>query len=103
MSAKKVTRNALQVLIVMVRNPEKQQYALELSRDAEVSVGSIYAVLARLEQQRLVDSKTEDIDPAAEGRPARRYYKLTAEGLTFAREELRKAQKMMAFGGAVNA
>ncbi|GGL15445.1 hypothetical protein GCM10010844_37870 [Deinococcus radiotolerans] len=87
----------------MARHPEKHQYALELSRDAEVNVGTIYAVLARLEQQGLVSSTVEGIDPIAEGRPARRYYLLTAEGLAAAREEIRKTQRLMTLGGRINA
>ena len=36
-------------------------------------------------------SRWEDIDPRAEGRPARRYYQLTSDGLALARAALARA------------
>jgi PadR family transcriptional regulator PadR len=36
-------------------------------------------------------SRWEEIDPRAEGRPARRYYRLTPDGLELARSALTRA------------
>ncbi|QPP05269.1 tyrosine-type recombinase/integrase [Streptomyces bathyalis] len=50
--------------------------------------GSLYPVLARLERAGWLRSCREAIDPGAEGRPQRRYYELTPDGLVEARREL---------------
>lgn len=97
----RITRNILQVFVIMLRNPAGQHYALELSRDAKVSVGTIYSVLARLEQHGLVVGTFEDIDPAAAGRPARRYYTFTPEGRRLAHAEVAAVQAAFAPGGTL--
>ncbi len=43
--------------------------------------GSLYPSLAKLEQAGWIVGERESIDPREEGRPARRYYMLTAEVL----------------------
>jgi DNA-binding PadR family transcriptional regulator len=48
-------------------------------------------MLARLQQEGLVDSEWEDARPDAAGRPPRKYYRLTAEGARVARLELAQA------------
>lgn len=44
--------------------------------------GSLYPALAKLERAGWIVGEREPIDPREEGRPARRYYMLTAEGAT---------------------
>jgi PadR family transcriptional regulator PadR len=48
-------------------------------------------MLARLQQEGLVDSEWEEQRPDAGGRPPRKYYRLTAEGARVARLELARA------------
>jgi len=43
----------------------------------KIREGNVYPILARLQQEKLVESYTE---PSADG-PPRKYFKLTAEGL----------------------
>jgi DNA-binding PadR family transcriptional regulator len=50
--------------------------------------GKLYPILARLTRAGWLDRKPEDIDPAAEGRPARYHYSLTELGTENARLEL---------------
>jgi DNA-binding PadR family transcriptional regulator len=50
-----------------------------------------HPILARLEGVGWLTSRWEDIDPRAEGRPARRYYQLTPNGLELARAALASA------------
>ena len=40
-----------------------------------------------------VESRWEEVDPREEGRPARRYYRLTASGVSLAREALARAYR----------
>jgi hypothetical protein len=48
-------------------------------------------ILARLETVGWLTSRWEDIDPRAEGRPTRRYYQLTPNGIELARAALARA------------
>ena len=76
------------VLRVFLDDPSTQCYGLELMKATGLPSGSLYPVLARLERAGWVRSVREEIDPAVEGRPARRYYQLTPDGLASARVEL---------------
>ncbi len=63
-------------------------------KTTRLSSGTLYPILQRLEQAGWVEAHWEDVDPVAEARPARRYYRLTADGATAARTaitELRAA------------
>ena len=53
---------------------------LELARGRSVSVGSVYAALERLEAKSLVESTLGDPTPERGGK-AKRYFKITKEGL----------------------
>jgi DNA-binding PadR family transcriptional regulator len=64
----------------LLREPGREFYGLELSEETGLQPGTAYPILLRLEQEGWVTSRWEDIDPRAEKRPARRYYRLTASG-----------------------
>jgi DNA-binding PadR family transcriptional regulator len=51
----------------------------------------VHPILARLEGRGWLDSRWEEIDPTVEGRPARRYYRLTADGAEAAHQALASA------------
>jgi PadR family transcriptional regulator PadR len=55
-------------------------YGLELMDRTGLKSGTLYPVLARLEQAEWISSTWEDADPRDAGRPRRRYYELTALG-----------------------
>src|SRR2546422_38558 len=75
-----MTRNTERVLAEFLRDPTKPRYGLEISKGGGLSRRTIYPILARLEAAGWIASEWEQIDPSVERRPARRYYKLTAEG-----------------------
>lgn len=79
---------ALRVLGLMLEDPAADHYGLDLSRRAGVLTGTIYPLLRRLEERGWLESSTEPIDAALEGRPARRLYRLTGAGEHGARAEL---------------
>ena len=57
------------------------QYGFDIIDRTELPSGTVYPALGRLERDGLVKSSWEhEPDAHAEGRPARRYYKLTAAG-----------------------
>ena len=56
-------------------------YGFDIMDTTGLASGTVYPVLSRLQRDALVESSWEDEGPATdEGRPARRYYKLTPEG-----------------------
>jgi PadR family transcriptional regulator PadR len=79
-----------QLLAVMLRKPRSWHYGYEISKDTRLSSGTLYPLLIRLSDQGLLESHWQE--PEREGKPPRHAYRLTPEGLAFARtvEELRK-------------
>lgn len=58
------------------------QYGFDIIDQTGLPSGTVYPALGRLERDGLVKSAWENEHEAhAEGRPARRYYKLTAAGV----------------------
>jgi PadR family transcriptional regulator, regulatory protein PadR len=81
----KMTRQTLQILSALVEDPEREWYGLELSGRSGLKTGSIYPILGRLLESGWLERHWEDVDPAAEGRPRRRLYRLTRVGERSAR------------------
>jgi PadR family transcriptional regulator, regulatory protein PadR len=79
------------VLQALLTNPTKELYGVEIGTAAGLPSGTVHPILARLETVGWLTSRWEDIDPRAEGRPARRYYQLTPNGLALARAALARA------------
>ncbi|GAA2427888.1 hypothetical protein GCM10010191_46010 [Actinomadura vinacea] len=81
------------VLRALLRNPAHEMYGRQLADETGLMPGTTHPILLRLEQAGWVTSRKEDIDPHAEGRPARRYYRLTATGAAQAGAALAKARR----------
>src|SRR5918997_4271734 len=81
------------VLDVLLEDPQRELYGLEIGEAAGLRSGTVHPILARLEGYGWVVSRWEDIDASTEGRPARRYYTLTAEGVQAARAALARAYR----------
>jgi PadR family transcriptional regulator PadR len=75
-----MTVQTLLILQALLFDPDREYYGLELSEETGLQPGTAYPILLRLEREGWVTSRWEDIDPHAEKRPARRYYRLTASG-----------------------
>ena len=76
------------VLRVLVADPPAPHYGYDLMKTTRLPSGTLYPMLARLQQEGLVESQWENQRPDAGGRPPRKYYRLTAEGARAARLEL---------------
>jgi PadR family transcriptional regulator, regulatory protein PadR len=87
----KLTGPLERVLRVLLADPAALHYGYDLMKAARLPSGTLYPMLARLQQEGLVDSEWEDQRPDAGGRPPRKYYRLTAEGARVARLELAHA------------
>jgi PadR family transcriptional regulator, regulatory protein PadR len=72
-----ITPKMAKVLKVFLEDPSKSRYGFELMRRTGLSSGTVYLMLARMEEAGLLTSGKEDIDPRSEGRPARRCYTIS--------------------------
>jgi PadR family transcriptional regulator PadR len=91
MSSPRMTMPTQLVLRALLVEPEAELYGLEIGDAAGLASGTVHPILARLEATGWLTSRWEDVDPAAVGRPARRYYRLTGAGAVEARHALAKA------------
>ena len=94
MGTLRMTLQTQLVLRALLEDPAKQRYGLELCELAGLPSGTIYPILARLEQVGWVDSIWED--PAVHeevGRPRRRFYQITQDGAEQARSALAHAYR----------
>jgi len=81
------------VLRALLADPERELYGVEIGQAAGLPSGTIHPILARLEAVGWLTSRWEEIDPRAEGRPARRYYRLTPDGMELARSALARVYR----------
>src|SRR5689334_16823172 len=88
MTEVRITRAVAVVLRVFTDDVHAQRHGYELMQITGFPSGKIYPILARLLAAGWLDATTEDIDPAIEGRPPRRLYRLTGHGAINARREL---------------
>ena len=95
----RVTTAVAKVLAAVLEEPGDDRYGLDLMRVTGLPSGTLYPILVRLERAGWVDVRWEDIDPAAAGRPARRYYRLTADGVVAGRGELTALYQHLAKAG----
>jgi len=89
MKAPRLTLQTQLVLGIFLDDPLRERYGLELAELVGLPTGTIYPILARLEQIGWVTSEWED--PAvheAAGRPRRRFYRVTGDGEVSARQAL---------------
>jgi|HubBroStandDraft_3_1064219.scaffolds.fasta_scaffold833960_1 PadR family transcriptional regulator PadR len=80
------------VLRALLVEPTREMYGLQICEQAGLPSGTIHPILARLEREHgWLESRWEDVKPEEEGRPRRRYYKLTEDGAERARIALAQA------------
>lgn len=65
----------------MLNRPTERRYGLDLADSTGLATGSLYPILSRLVRAGWLADEWEDIDPTVEGRPRRRFYRLTGEAL----------------------
>jgi DNA-binding PadR family transcriptional regulator len=81
------------VLEALLTDPEQELYGLAIGEAAGLRSGTVHPILARLEGYGWLASRWEDVDASTEGRPVRRYYRLTADGVQAARAALARAYR----------
>jgi PadR family transcriptional regulator, regulatory protein PadR len=93
MAALRMTVGVLAVLGALLDRPDTELYGLEIVRASGLEPGTIYPILQRLRGAGWVSDRWEDPEPAhIEGRPPRRYYRLTVEGRARAVHALRNGR-----------
>ena len=80
----RVTAAILDVLQVLLASPGGGCHGFAIAKEVKRPTGSVYPILARFERLGWVESHWESEQPE-HGRPRRRLYRLTPEGLLAAR------------------
>jgi PadR family transcriptional regulator PadR len=79
------------VIRTLLAEPTREMYGLQICTDAGLPSGTIHPILARLERIGWLESRWEQVDAHEEGRPRRRYYRMTQDGAEHARIALAQA------------
>jgi PadR family transcriptional regulator len=74
-----------QVLGELLRAPREWSYGYDLSRSTGLKSGTLYPILIRLAERRLLETSWETVEA---GRPPRHLYRLTSDGLRYARQQV---------------
>ena len=96
----RITPQTLQVLDAFLDDPGNWAYGYDISRNTGLKSGTLYPILMRLAEHRMLKTSWET---AETGRPPRHMYKLTKDGLRYAREMVAETEARPAgepaFGG----
>lgn len=95
----KLTESLERVLRAFLEDPLAYRYGYDLMKAARLPSGTLYPMLARLSDQGLVESQWETQREDGAGRPPRKYYKLTVDGVREARYTLAEAYALKSSGG----
>jgi DNA-binding PadR family transcriptional regulator len=79
----RMSAQTLQVLDAFLQNPTGWKYGYDISRNTGLKSGTLYPILIRLAERKLLETGWETVEA---GRPPRHLYRLTPDGLRFARE-----------------
>jgi PadR family transcriptional regulator PadR len=82
----RLSLQALRVLEAFLDNPAEQLSGADVAKRCGLASGTLYPILLRLEAAGWFVSRWESIDPVTAGRPRRRLYRLTPNGLSRASE-----------------
>ena len=80
------SKQTLSLLAILVETRRSWRYGYDLSQDTGLKSGTLYPILMRLSDRGLLESKWRE--SPERGRPPRHMYRLTAQGVTFAREQI---------------
>ena len=83
---RKCSRQTLALLAALMEQPRTWQHGYELSKATNLKSGTLYPILIRLSDLGFLDSRWKDAERP--GRPPRHVYRLTANGLALAREQM---------------
>ena len=90
----RMTLSMVRLLQVFLADPEAKRWGYALLNHSDVKRSTLYPALTRLEEAGWIKGEWEGIDEKTAGRPARRYYRLTAEGQRCASKAVADALKV---------
>jgi PadR family transcriptional regulator len=96
--SRKSSDQTLALLAILIERPRSWRHGYDLSSESGLKSGTLYPILMRLSDRRLLESKWETQET---GRPPRHLYRLTAQGLAYAREHLTPESSSAATLGAL--
>ena len=82
----RMSLQTLRVLDAFIENPADELAGADVQKRSGLASGTLYPILLRLESAGWFISRWEIIDPSSAGRPRRRLYRLTPNGLARAGE-----------------
>lgn len=86
----RLTRSTARTLVAFLEAPRSWRYGYDLMKDADLSSGTLYPLLARLTEDGWLESRWEESEHL--GKPPRQLYRLTATGRARARQALERAR-----------
>lgn len=93
MSSPRMTGATQLVLRELLADPAAEKYGLEICKAVGLASGTVHPLLYKFEDLGWLESRFEEIDPSDAGRPRRRFYRLTPDGVELARNALARAHK----------
>ncbi len=85
----RISPQTLRVFEALLHEPAVWRYGYDMSRETELKSGTLYPVLMRLAERRLLETRWEAAEP---GRPPRHMYRLTTRGAELARAKILEAR-----------
>jgi PadR family transcriptional regulator, regulatory protein PadR len=87
LSEPRLSYQSVKVLNTFLSTPSRELAGADLISGLEIASGTLYPILARFEEAGWLMSRWERGDPKIKGRPLRKLYRITANGLTRAAVE----------------
>ncbi|MFZ0638599.1 MAG: PadR family transcriptional regulator [Candidatus Acidiferrales bacterium] len=82
----RMSHQTLRLLAIFLAQPRDWRYGYDLSRATALKSGTLYPILMRLAKRGWLETRWAA--PEVSGRPPRHMYRLTPDGLRFARTSL---------------
>jgi PadR family transcriptional regulator PadR len=79
------SRQTRALLAALLERPQTWRHGYDLSKETGLRSGTLYPLLMRLNEQGLLEHRWEDAERP--GLPPRHVYRLTAAGLSLARDQ----------------
>jgi PadR family transcriptional regulator PadR len=92
-----LSTQSLAVLAALAARPSAWRHGYDLARETGLKSGTLYPILVRLADRKIVQACWEEGDHA--GRPRRHLYRLTSDGLAAATAALAAAPAVPATAG----
>jgi len=86
----RISPQTVEVLADFLQQPKDWKYGYDISRNTGLKSGTLYPILMRLAEHGILTTRWEQTEP---GKPPRHMYRLTADGLRYAREQVPSSSK----------